>query len=246
MDMIHVNKLFKQYKNAEHPSVNDLSFSFEAGKIVGLLGPNGAGKTTTISILCGLIQDYVGEVNVLGFDVKKQSEELKYKIGVVPQQIALYPNLSCRENLQYYAKLYQLKAKTIKEKIDDLLYQFGLYDHASKQVKHFSGGMKRRANIIASLLNDPQLLILDEPTAGVDVQSRAMILSFLRAYNQQGHAILYTSHLLDEAEALCDEVLIIDQGKKIIQGSPQDIIKANDTENLENLFIKLTGTKVRD
>ena len=132
------------------------------------------------------------------------------------------------------------------EKIHTLLQQFGLLEQADKQIKHFSDGMKRRANIIASLLNDPMLLILDEPTAGVDVQSRSMILSFLRSYNEQGHSIIYTSHLLDEAEALCHEVLIIDKGKKIIQGTPNAIIKENDTPNLEVLFLKLTGNNVRD
>ena len=244
--MVHVQHLFKHYRNAEHPSVDDLSFTFDEGKIVGLLGPNGAGKTTTISILCGLIREYSGDVNVLGLNLKSNTEELKYKIGVVPQQIALYPELSCKENLMYYGKLYKLSGKVLAEKIDSLLRQFGLHEHANKQIRNFSGGMKRRANIIASLLNDPTLLILDEPTAGVDVQSRSMILSFLRSYNEQGHSIIYTSHLLDEAEALCHEVLIIDKGKKIIQGTPKAIIEGNDTPNLEALFLKLTGNKVRD
>ncbi len=244
--MVHVQHLFKHYRNAEHPSVDDLSFTFDEGKIVGLLGPNGAGKTTTISILCGLIREYSGDVNVLGLNLKSNTEELKYKIGVVPQQIALYPELSCQENLMYYGKLYKLSGKVLAEKIDSLLRQFGLHEHANKQIRNFSGGMKRRANIIASLLNDPTLLILDEPTAGVDVQSRSMILSFLRSYNEQGHSIIYTSHLLDEAEALCHEVLIIDKGKKIIQGTPKAIIEGNDTPNLEALFLKLTGNKVRD
>jgi len=244
--MVCVQHLFKQYRNADTPSVDDLSFSFEKGKIVGLLGPNGAGKTTTISILCGLIGEYNGTVNVLGFDVKSHNCELKKKIGVVPQQIALYQNLSCRENLFYFGKLYNLSGNTLSKKVDELMHQFGLYEHADKQIKNFSGGMKRRANIIASLLNSPTILILDEPTAGVDVQSRSMILSFLREYNQSGHSIIYTSHLLDEAEALCDDVLIIDAGKKIIQGQPLTIIAENNTASLEELFLKLTGNKVRD
>ena len=175
--MVHVEHLFKQYKNAEHPSVDDLSFSFEKGKIVGLLGPNGAGKTTTISILCGLIKEYTGQVHVLDMNLKTHTETLKYKLGVVPQQIALYPALSCNENLRYYGHLFKLDKKTLAAKIKNLLQQFGLHEHADKQIKHFSGGMKRRANIIASLLNDPTLLILDEPTSGVYVQSRTMKLN---------------------------------------------------------------------
>ncbi|HOZ51939.1 MAG TPA: ABC transporter ATP-binding protein [Chitinophagaceae bacterium] len=244
--MVQVNNLFKQYKNADSPSVNHLSFAFEKGKIIGLLGPNGAGKTTTISILCGLIKEYQGEVKVLGLDVKSHAEEIKHLLGIVPQQIALYPELSCKENLIYFGKLFNLKGKLLHDRISDLLQQFGLDAHGNKQIKHFSGGMKRRANIIASLLNNPSLLILDEPTAGVDVQSRSMILQFLRAYNQKGNSIIYTSHLLDEAEALCDEVLIIDKGEKVIHGTPVDIIKAHQTDNLESLFLKLTGNKVRD
>lgn len=244
--MIWVENLYKQYQSAESPSVDQLSFSFEKSKIIGLLGPNGAGKTTTISILSGLITEFKGTVKVMGKDIRAEGENLKGIIGVVPQQIALYPTLSCRENLVYYANLYRLSPSSYKPKIDDLLQQFGLYEHADKQIKHFSGGMKRRANIIASLLNDPSLLILDEPTAGVDVQSRNMILSFLKVYNRQGHSILYTSHLLEEAEALCDEVLIIDQGKKIIQGQPKALSAAHAAENLEALFLSLTGHNVRD
>jgi ABC-2 type transport system ATP-binding protein len=244
--MLKVKHLYKKYKNAETPSVDQLSFSFEKGNIIGLLGPNGAGKTTTISILCGLIQDFTGEVNVLGFDIRTHANILKSKVGVVPQQIALYPNLSCIENLTYYGKMYQIPSNQLNTLIADYLHEFGLYDHADKQIKNYSGGMKRRANIIASLLNKPELLILDEPTAGVDVQSRSMILHFLKNYQQQGNSIIYTSHLLEEAESICDEILIIDQGKKVIQGIPRVLIKEHDTENLEELFLKLTGNKVRD
>lgn len=244
--MIQVKNLFKQYKNAEHPSVNDLSFSFEAGKIVGLLGPNGAGKTTTISILCGLIKEYSGDVTVMGMPIKSSAELLKMKLGVVPQQIALYPGLSCHENLKYFGSLYNIPAKSLQEKTEDLLQQFGLFEHANKLIKDFSGGMKRRANIIASLLNNPSLLILDEPTAGVDVHSRNMIISFLKSYNEAGNSIIYTSHILEEAEAICDEVLIIDHGKKIVQGEPSKLVSEYQSENLEGLFLKLTGYKLRD
>lgn len=244
--MIQVENLFKKYPSAEFPSVDGLSFSFEKGKIVGLLGPNGAGKTTTISILSGLVTQFSGRVSVLDRDIRTNAAYLKHQIGVVPQQIALYPTLSCLENLHYYANLYRLPSSVYLVKVRNLLQQFGLEQHADKQIRHFSGGMKRRANIIASLLNDPTLLILDEPTAGVDVQSRNMILSFLKEYNRQGHSILYTSHLLEEAESLCEEVLIIDQGKKIIQGEPKALARAHGAENLEALFLMLTGHNVRD
>lgn len=244
--MLKVNHLYKKYKNAEHPSVDDLSFEFTKGKIIGLLGPNGAGKTTTISILCGLINNFEGDVKVLGYDLRKDIATINSMIGVVPQQIALYPSLSCYENLLYYGKLYLINTPALKEMIAKYLDDFGLKDHAHKQIKHYSGGMKRRANIVASLLNQPQLLILDEPTAGVDVHSRSMILEFLKKYNQAGNSIIYTSHLLEEAESICDEVLIIDHGKKIVQGVPKDLVQDYETQNLENVFIKLTGNKVRD
>ncbi len=244
--MIRVSGLYKKYDHAEFPSVDHLSFSFPEGCIAGLLGPNGAGKTTTISILSGLIKKYSGEVEVMGMDVKKHAEEIKGKLGIVPQQIALYLNLSCRENLRYYGRLYGIPPITLGPLIEKLLKRFGLHEHGDKQIRHYSGGMKRRANIIASLLNQPALLILDEPTAGVDVQSRNMILRFLKEYNEEGNSILYTSHLLDEAEALCQEVLIIDQGQGVIQGSPAKLIQEHQTDNLENLFLKLTGFRVRD
>lgn len=244
--MLNVQHLYKKYPNAEFPSVDDLSFTFENGKIIGFLGPNGAGKTTTISIISGLINDFEGDVLVMGKNTKSHSEILKNEIGVVSQQIALYPKLSCRENLQYFGKLYSISSSKLNTIINDYLVMFGLYDHADKQIKNYSGGMKRRANIIASLLNQPKLLILDEPTAGVDVQSRSMILNFLKEYNQQGNSVIYTSHLLEEAENMCHEVLIIDRGKKIVQGEPHQLIKENNTHNLEELFLKLTGNSVRD
>ena len=159
--MLSVKHLYKKYENAEIPSVDDLSFTFETGKIIGLLGPNGAGKTTTISILCGLIGDFKGEVHVLGMDIRSKNNAIKSKIGVVPQQIALYPTLSCSENLMYFGKLYDIQPQTLKNLIAQYLHDFGLEEHAHKQIKHFSGGMKRRTNIITSLLNNPTLLILD-------------------------------------------------------------------------------------
>jgi ABC-2 type transport system ATP-binding protein len=244
--MLSVNHLYKKYENAEIPSVDDLSFTFETGKIIGMLGPNGAGKTTTISILCGLISEFIGDVQVLGMDIRLKNHTIKSKIGVVPQQIALYPTLSCYENLMYFGKLYDINPPNLKKLTAQYLHDFGLEEHAHKQIKHFSGGMKRRTNIIASLLNNPSLLILDEPTAGVDVHSRNMILSFLKQYNTQGNSIIYTSHLLEEAEAICHEVLIIDQGKKIAQGSPKTLVEKYEVVNLEELFLKLTGNKVRD
>lgn len=236
----------KTYKNATEPSLQGLSLAFETNCIAGLLGPNGAGKTTTISILCGLVKADAGTADLLGLDVSLQAASIKRRIGVVPQSIALYPTLSAIENLEYIGKLYGLPSALLKQRITHYLQLFGLDKSAHKAIRYFSGGMKRRANIIASLLHEPELLILDEPTAGVDVQSRNMILQFLVEYNRLGHGVVYTSHLLEEAQLLCDEVAIIDHGRLVVQGRPADLMQERNANSLEQVFLELTGSKLRD
>ncbi len=248
MNSIEVKELHKTYAGALSPSLQGLSFAFEAGKVAGLLGPNGAGKTTTISILCGLVKAGAGQVRI--FDCQQDAanrEGIKRTIGVVPQQIALFPQLTARENLRYFGNLYGFKGKALQDKISHYLELFGLEKAADKEVGKYSGGMKRRTNIIAAILHDPKLLVLDEPTAGVDVQSRAMILEFLRDYNRQGHSVLYTSHLLEEAQQICENVVIIDEGKMVVQGSPAALIQQHpQCRNLEDVFLHYTGHAVRD
>lgn len=244
--MLRVENLYKKFPGAEKASVNALSFYFPEGKIIGLLGPNGAGKTTTLSIITGLIADYQGSITLMDHDIRSASTRILQQVGIVPQQIALYATLTCEENLHYFGRLYQIEKKELSQRIETYLNMFGLFEHRNKQIRHFSGGMKRRANIIASLLHQPKLLILDEPTAGVDVQSRNMIIQFLKHYHSNGNSIIYTSHILEEAEALCHEVLIIDEGQKIVHGEPASLIKEHGTDTLENLFLKLTGIALRD
>lgn len=244
---IEIQKLVKQYPAAPEPALNELSYSVKEHTITGLLGPNGAGKTTCISVICGLIAPDSGSVTVLGEDVTSDIQSIRKRIGVVPQRIALFPNLTARENFSYIGRLYGIPEANIKDRSQQLLVRLGLEKHADKRVRRYSGGMKRRANIIASLLHAPQLLILDEPTAGVDVQSRALILEFLKDYHSQGHTILYTSHLLEEAERLCEEVVIVDEGKHIVSGSPKELIAQNAScNNLEDVFLHYTGHTVRD
>jgi ABC-2 type transport system ATP-binding protein len=244
---IEITDLHKQYNGTEFPALRGLSLNFPKGIIAGLLGPNGAGKTTTISILCGIVKPDSGEAKVYGMDTHNELPAIKRLIGVVPQQIALYPELTAHENLTYIGRLYNLRGTELKTKINQLLEQFGLSPNAHKRISRYSGGMKRRANIIAGLLHDPELLILDEPTSGVDVQSRTMILDFLKHYNQSGKTIIYTSHLLEEAERICDEVAIIDEGKLIAQNSPQQLIRqAGNCKTLEEVFITFTGRSVRE
>ena len=181
---IRVENLRKQYPAALQPALDGLSMQVQQTEIFGLLGPNGAGKTTTINVLCGLLTADSGRAEVLGLEVNEHKETIRSRIGIVPQHIALYPTLTGWENIEYIGQLYGLKKEEVRKKATILFEQFGLSLHAKKRVSRYSGGMKRRANIIASLLHDPEIIILDEPTAGVDVQSRAMILTFLKEYRK--------------------------------------------------------------
>jgi ABC-2 type transport system ATP-binding protein len=243
---IQVNHLTKIYKGSGTPAVNNISFSIPSGTIFGLLGPNGAGKTTTMSVLSGLLQPSAGDVSLLGLNWQNQAEEIKKRMGVVPQEIALYPTLTASENLQYIGNMYGLKGKSLKEKIAGHLLHFGLAEHSKKLVGAFSGGMKRRINLIAGILHGPEILFLDEPTVGVDVQSRNVISEHLQQLNKAGMTIVYTSHLMEEAENLCHKIAIIDNGTIILSGQPKALIHEHDSANLEQLFLKLTGKKLRD
>ncbi len=243
---IEVKNLRKVYKDSPVAAVNDLTFSIEQGSIFGLLGPNGAGKTTTLSILCGLIKATSGEATILGLSLKNKTQEIKQIIGVVPQEIALYPTLTAYENLRYIGNMYGLRGKNLKNKIQENLEIVGLSTHTHHRIETFSGGMKRRINLVAGILHTPKVLFLDEPTVGVDVQSRNLITEHLHLLNNQGCTIIYTSHLMEEAENLCSAIAIIDHGEIIASGKPKDVIKEHQTENLEQLFLKLTGKTLRD
>jgi ABC-2 type transport system ATP-binding protein len=244
---VQIDGLYKNYKGAFTPALDGLSFKAKKGLITGLLGPNGAGKTTCISILCGLTPPDKGTAKINGLNCIKDKNIIRSVIGVVPQQIALVSHLTARENFFYLGRLYGIPDTLIKLKVEHLLKTFGLEKQADKRIDKFSGGMKRRANIIASLLHDPQLLILDEPTAGVDVQSRAMILDFLHDFKKSGKTILYTSHFLDEAQKICDEVVIIDEGRFITGGATNTLINSTENcKNLEDVFLHYTGRLIRD
>lgn len=244
---IEIHELHKTYKGALVPALDGLSVSVKKNQIMGLLGPNGAGKTTSINVLCGLVAPDKGYAAIHGMDCTKNTLAIQKILGMVPQQIALFANLSALENFFYIGRLYGIPEKKIREYSWHLLERLGLDKHADKRVGRYSGGMKRRANIIASLLHHPEVVILDEPTAGVDVQSRAMILEFLQEYRKQDKTILYTSHLLEEAEQLCDEVVIIDEGKFIVSGAPMALISNTpDCKKLEDVFLHYTGHSVRD
>ena len=245
--IIEIENLTKTFKNASENAVDGISFSIYQNEIFGLLGPNGAGKTTTISILCGLFPPSSGKVLIDGKDLHEELPSIKNIIGIVPQDIALYPTLSARENLAFYGSMYGLHGKDLKEKIDMWLEKLGLNDASKRQVSTYSGGMKRRVNLIAGVLHQPKILFLDEPTVGVDVQSRNVIIEHLKEINKTGTTIIYTSHHMEEAEHFCTRVSIIDHGKILTQGTPGELISNNaGSTNLENVFLNLTNRKLRD
>jgi ABC-2 type transport system ATP-binding protein len=245
--IIEIHNLTKTFKHATEPAVNGISFSINRNEIFGLLGPNGAGKTTTISILCGLFPPSSGKVLIDGKDLHQELDSIKPIIGIVPQDIALYPTLSARENLEFYGSMYGLHGKDLKDKIDTWLKKLGLTDAAKRQVSTYSGGMKRRVNLIAGILHNPKILFLDEPTVGVDVQSRNVIIDHLKEVNAAGTTIIYTSHHMEEAENFCTRVSIIDHGKILTEGTPDELISRNaGSTNLENVFLNLTNRKLRD
>ncbi len=240
--LIKINQLSKQYKNSDHKALNNLNLEFKQGRIIGLLGPNGAGKTTTISILYGLVKQDKGQAILFGKDNIKDAKAIKKMVGIVPQQIALYPELTCKENLRYFGHLYDIPTKQLQHNINTYLEDFGLAEHADKKVKNFSGGMKRRANIIAGLLHNPELLILDEPTAGVDIHSRQLILDFLLKYNNSGKSILYTSHQLEEADKICHEIAIINNGQLVVHNTTQLLKQqVEGAKNIEDVFMYFTS-----
>lgn len=243
---IEVSGLIKSYEGRAVPAVNNISFQVAKGEIFGLLGPNGAGKTTTISILCGLKKQSSGTVRISGLEHQSSGERIKKITGVVPQDIALFPTLTAYENLRYFGNMFGIRGQLLRDKIMQLLEEFGLSQVAHKQIGTYSGGMKRRINLIAGILHDPDLIFLDEPTVGVDVQSRNMIIEFLSKLNQKGTTLLYTSHLMEEAQTLCTSISIMDHGLIIATGSPEELIRSYGCQNLEDVFLKLTGRSVRD
>jgi ABC-2 type transport system ATP-binding protein len=204
-------------------AVDGVSFEIGAGETYGLLGPNGAGKTTTVSMICGLLLPDAGTVVVDGIPMQGSGTKAKAQIGYVPQELALYPDLSGKENLTFFGQLYGLDKRTLAERIAVTLEIVGLADRAGDRVEKYSGGMKRRLNIAAGLLHEPKLLVLDEPTAGVDPQSRNAILENVEKLAAEGMAVLYTTHYMEEAERLCDRVGIIDEGKIIAEGTRREL-----------------------
>lgn len=224
MNAVELKNITKRFD--DKLAVDNVSLNIEKGELYGLIGPNGAGKTTLISMICGLTSIDSGEIKVSGYPVVKQALEAKKKIGLVPQDIALYESLSAIDNLQFWGRMYGLKGKLLKERMDEILETTELKDRAKEKVSHYSGGMKRRLNIACAVMHHPEIIIMDEPTVGIDPQSRNHILEFTRKLNREnGSTVIYTSHYMEEVEQLCTKVAIIDNGKIITSGTQDEIKK---------------------
>lgn len=229
--IVKIENLVKKYNGI--PAVDNISMDIAEGEIMGLLGPNGAGKSTTINIITGLISMDKGNVSVCNLDIKKHGNEVKKSIGVVPQEIAIYEDLTALENVMFFASLYGLSGKPLKQRAEEALEFTGLKDKAKSLPKEFSGGMKRRLNIACAIAHRPRLIIMDEPTVGIDPQSRNHILQSVKMLNELGSTIIYTSHYMEEVEEICTEIAIMDHGKIIAIGSKEELTgMISDTDML--------------
>jgi len=245
--MLEIRNVRKTYGSLV--AVDDVSFSVERGRLTGLLGPNGAGKTTTVSMIAGLTSPERGEVLVGGKALRGDTDPLKRKIGLVPQDLALYDDLSARENLRYFGALYGLSGSALDGAMTSTLTLVGLADRAGDRVKTYSGGMKRRLNLAAGLLHDPEILLLDEPTVGVDPHSRNAIFDNLEELKRRGKALLYTTHYMEEVERLADRIVIIDNGKVVANDTLSGLyagVTPGGVKSLESVFLTLTGRSLRD
>ncbi|MGO4543713.1 ATP-binding cassette domain-containing protein [Paenibacillus sp. 2TAB23] len=221
MSLVVFREVVKKYDTAI--TVNHLNFSIGEGEIFGLLGPNGAGKSTSIHMLSGLLAPSGGDILVDGYSIRKQPIEVKKKIGLVPQELAIYEMLTARENVTFFAKLYGLRGSLLRDRVDEALQFVGLLEKAKDKPSTFSGGMKRRLNIACAIMHRPKLIIMDEPTVGIDPQSRNHILESVRSLNKLGSTVIYTSHYMEEVEAICTRIGILDQGKLIACGTKDEL-----------------------
>jgi ABC-2 type transport system ATP-binding protein len=245
--MLNIEHLRKSFGSLV--AVDDVSFSVGRGQCLGLLGPNGAGKTTTVSIIAGLVKPEQGDVLIEGARLSGDTDPKKRRVGLVPQDLALYDELTARANLRFFGALYSLSGAALDNAIKDTLALVGLSDRADDRVATYSGGMKRRLNLAAGVLHDPDILLLDEPTVGVDPQSRHAIFENLEMLKRRGKALLYTTHYMEEVERLADRIVIMDHGR-VIAADTLDGLQASvaggGTATLESVFLTLTGRSLRD
>jgi ABC-2 type transport system ATP-binding protein len=248
---VQVIDLVKEF--GKHQAVKGVSFTIGKGEIFGLLGPNGAGKSTTINMMCGYLEATSGDTLIDGTSIKKEPRKVKSVLGVVPQEIALYKDLTSLENLEFFGQIYGMSAKNRKERAAEVLQFVGLYDRRKEPLKNFSGGMQRRINMAVAMIHKPQFLMMDEPTVGVDPQSRENIFETIEKLRDQGTTVLYTTHYMEEAERMCNHIAIMDDGKIIAMGTLEQLLALRDQSRevarphgLQELFIQLTGKTLRD
>ena len=245
--LVDATNIRLRYPKCNEFAIDNLSFYINKGEIFGLLGPNGAGKTTTINILTGILRPNEGRIVIDGCSINTKTTSLKSVIGIVPQENSLFSNLSVIDNLLIFGTLYGIDRTILKEIIHRILEQYGLRNKINEKIKNLSGGMKRRLNIIVGILHTPKLLILDEPTSGIDVQSKNFILSNLKDMNKNGLTVMYTSHNMDEAEKFCSRIAILDMGRIIASDTPKMLVdKTQGCRDLEDVFLNLTGRRIRD
>ncbi len=245
---IEVQDLRKSYARGAEAirAVDGVSFEVQAGEIFSLLGPNGAGKTTTISILSCLLRPDGGDAQVFGHSVRRDSQSVKAALGVVPQDIALYDDLSARENLNFWGKMYGLGGAELRQRVDEVIEMIGLSGRQNERIGKYSGGMKRRVNIGVALLHRPRLIYMDEPTVGIDPQSRRSILDSVVALKNQGMTVLYTTHYMEEAQELSDHIAIMDQGRIIASGTHAELVRTVGELDRIHLTINTESGRVTD
>ncbi len=246
--ILKTTDLTKKYNNKA--VVDNLYIEIRKGEIFGLLGPNGAGKSTTMNMICSIVRPTAGGIEVLGKNPWKQKKEVIHKIGYIPQELAIHGNLKAWENVELFTSLYGIKGQALKKSVNDSLGYVGLLEHKQEFARNFSGGMKRRLNIACALGHNPEILIFDEPTVGIDPQSRNFILDKIKESNAKGATVIYTSHYMEEVEAICTRIAIMDNGKIIACGTSRELKKlvnsSDDNITLEEVFLTLTGKKLRD
>lgn len=243
---LEITALTHQYSGSEKPLLEGLNLSVNKGESFGIFGPNGAGKTTLMSLITGVLKPQQGSIKILGLDMALYTKEVRHKFGYVPQSLSFYDELTPLQNLEYFGAMMGLSSKEIKERATELLGILGLSDVIKKPVKQFSGGMKRRVNLAIGVIHQPEILFLDEPTVGVDVQTRHAIIQYLKELNQKGTTLFYTSHHLSEAQELCRQVALMDTGNILANDTLPALLTQYGETSLENLFLKLTGKEYRD
>jgi len=241
---IVIDNVTKKFEDVT--AVDGLSLTVEKGELFGFLGPNGSGKTTTINMLCGLLEPTTGSATICGYDIRKETNKVKELIGVSPQETAVYPALTGRENIELFANLHTMPKEQLRKNVDELLKKLSLQDQSKRRAGKYSGGMMRRINLAMALVHDPEIAFLDEPTVGMDPQSRQAVWDFIRELKTRNKTVLLTTHYMEEAEGLCDRIGIIDHGKLIALGTPQQLKRQFNSKNLEEVFLQLTGRRIRE